>query len=102
MNIISYYMEHAIPTGWQTIGSAFRMWKDLMTDNFENYVLLKDDDPFEECRDWFWGTLGADEVLPKFFLEELQEMIRRIDSGEEEPVEMNIERVWKSKNFYRM
>lgn len=62
-----------------------------MTDNFANYALLKDDDPFEECRDWFWATLGADEVLPKYFLEELMEIMRRIDAGEEELVAVNIE-----------
>jgi len=54
----------------------------LMIGNYADYALLKNDDPFEECRDWFWATLGADEVLPKAFLESLQELIRRVDAGE--------------------
>jgi len=44
-----------------------------------------------ECQGWFWVLLGEDNVLPKFFLEELQEMIERIDRGEEELIEMNFE-----------
>jgi len=93
MNQVDYLVYHCIPTGWQTIGSAFRMWKDLMIGNYADYALLKNDDPFEECRDWFWATLGADEVLPKAFLEDLQQMIERIENGSEVLVEMNIDRI---------
>jgi len=53
-----------------------------MTDNCTGYALLSDDDPFEECVGWFWQLLGEDNVYPKAFLEELQELIRRIDAGE--------------------
>jgi len=47
------------------------------------------DDPYEECVDWFWGSLGDDDTLPKEFLEHLLEMCDRIDRGEEKliPIE---------------
>lgn len=91
MNQLEYIFGHAIPTGWQTINAAFRMWKDLMIGDYSSYVLSSDENPFEACRDWFWITLGADEVLPKAFLEELQEMIGRIDSGEEKLIAFSVD-----------
>lgn len=81
MNILEYYITHVFPTGWQTVRSAFRIWCDLMTDNYTNYTLLKDDDPFEECYRWFWGSLGEDEVYPKEFLEHLIQMAADVESG---------------------
>jgi len=67
------------------------MWADLMTDNYEGYGLLPQDDPAEECREWFWATLGEDDVLEKELLEGLIEMCKRIDEGKEEliPVDKN-------------
>ena len=60
---------------------AFRNWADLMTSNYTNYALLKEDDPYTECREWFWQTLGEDDVYPKVFLEHLMQMVDDIDSG---------------------
>jgi hypothetical protein len=57
------------------------MWRDLMTGNYENYALLKDDDPFQECYEWFWTSINLDETYPKEFLEYLQQMVDDIDSG---------------------
>jgi len=82
MNLAEYYFKHVIPTGWRTIGSAFRVWKDLMTDNYADYALLVEDDPLQECLGWFWVVLGEDNVYPKAFLEDLQELVRRVDAGE--------------------
>jgi hypothetical protein len=81
MSWVEYYITHVFPTGWDTIVSAFRIWKDLMTNNYKDYSLLKDDDPFEECREWFWATLGEDDVYPKFFLEELMQMADDVTTG---------------------
>jgi hypothetical protein len=76
-------------TGWQNIHSAFLIWRDLMTDNFDNYALLKSvDDPFEECYSWFWGTLGEDDVYPKEFLEHLLQMVDDIETGKEKLIPM--------------
>jgi len=73
-------------TGWQSIRGSFRIWSDLMTGNYKDYALMWYDDPYEECVDWFWGSLGEDDTLPKEFLEHLLEMCDRIDRGEEELV----------------
>ena len=82
MNQAEYLAFHCIPTGWQTIRSAFFAWRDLMTGNHEGYALLSGDDPYEECVGWFWQLLGEDNVYPKAFLEDLQELVRRVDAGE--------------------
>lgn len=95
MNLVEYYFKHVIPTGWRGIRSSFRMWKDLMTGNYDDYVLLKEEDPFESCRDWFWFSLGEDETLPKDFLEYLQELISEIDAGKVELVPFDLERALK-------
>ena len=52
-----------------------------MTGNYENYALLKDDDTFQECYEWFWTSINLDETYPKEFLEYLQQMVDDIDSG---------------------
>jgi hypothetical protein len=69
-------------TGWQTIGSAFRIWADLMGSNYENYALPRTaEDPEEECIEWFWVTLGEDDTYPKEFLEYLMQMAEDVMSG---------------------
>ena len=83
LNWWEYWIEHCWMTGWQSINGAFRIWCDLMTDNFNDYTLLHEDDPFTECYEWFWVSLGEDNVYPKEFLEHLQQMCDRIDRGEE-------------------
>ena len=52
-----------------------------MTGNYENYALLKDDDPFQECYEWFWTSINLDETYPKEFLEYLHQMVDDIESG---------------------
>lgn len=81
LNWWEYWIGHAWMTGCQSIGGAFRIWCDLMCSNYENYGLLKDDDPEQECIEWFWGTLGEDEVYPKEFLETLMQMAADVESG---------------------
>lgn len=76
-----YWYGHCWHTGWQTIADAFRIWSDLMTSNYKDYALLKDDDPEEECINWFWTTLGEDEVYEKEFLEYLMQMADDVDQG---------------------
>jgi hypothetical protein len=57
------------------------MWRDLMKGNYESYALLKDDDPFQECYEWFWTSINLDETYPKEFLEYLQQMVDDVESG---------------------
>ena len=67
----------------------FKMWRDLISGNYEDYALLKDDDPYQECYDWFWTSINLDETYPKEFLEYLMEMCDRIDRGEEKLIPMD-------------
>lgn len=83
LNWWEYWIGHCWMTGWQTIRINFRVWADLMGSSYENYALLKDVDPEQECIEWFWVGLNDDDVYPKEFLEGLMEMMDRIDRGEE-------------------
>ena len=82
LNWWEYWIGHCWMTGWQSIRGAFRIWADLMGSNYKDYALPRTvEDPEKECIEWFWVTLGEDEVYPKFFLEELLQMCADIDSG---------------------
>ena len=82
LNWWEYWIGHCWMTGWQSIGGAFRIWADLMGSNYKDYALPRTvEDPEKECIEWFWGTLGEDEVYPKEFLEYLLQMVDDIDSG---------------------
>lgn len=82
MNVASYYWNHVIPTGFQTFLSAFKVWCDLIKGNYDKYsFLLHDEDPYTECREWFWFYLNNDQILPREFLEKLQDLINGIDTG---------------------
>lgn len=55
-----------------------------MTSNYYDYAVLPEDDAYEECRNWFWTSLGEDNTYPKEFLEYLFDLSERVDRGEEE------------------
>ena len=54
-----------------------------MGNSYQDYALLKDDDPLEQCTLYFWGSL-EDEIYPKSFLESLLQMVDDIATGKEE------------------
>ena len=83
MNWIEYYFGHCFQTGWREMWNNFKMWRDLISGNYENYNLLPEDDPYEECYNWFWTSINLDETYSKEFLEYLQQLMRDIDSGKE-------------------
>jgi len=90
LNWWEYWIGHCYMTGWQSIRGAFRIWADLMGSNYADYALPRTvEDPEKECIEWFWVTLGEDEVYPKFFLEELLQMCADIDSGKEKLIPMD-------------
>lgn len=91
LGFFEYWVGHCWMTGWQSIRMNFRIWADLMTNNYQNYALLKDDDPFTECYEWFWASLNEDDVYPKHFLEELLQIVDDIETGKTEliPVDEN-------------
>ena len=59
------------------------MWRDLVTGDYGKYTLLKDDEPFRECYDWFWTSINLDETYSKEFLEYLMQMVDDVDTGKE-------------------
>lgn len=83
MTWLEYIFTHLIPTWFYSFGDNFRMWSDLMTGNYEAYKLLKEDDPFEECYNWFWSSINLDETYPKDFLEHLLQLSDDVKTGKE-------------------
>jgi len=81
MNWWEYWIGHCWMTGWKNIRHAFNIWADLMTSNYDGYNVLDYDDSYTECREWFWQTLGEDDVYPKEFLEHLMQMVDDIETG---------------------
>jgi len=81
LNWFEYWIGHCWMTGWQSIRGAYRIWSDLMTNNYKDYTLMWYDDPYEECYNWFWTSLGEDNSLPKEFLEYLMQMSEDVISG---------------------
>jgi len=81
MNWFEYYFGHCFQTGWREIWNNFKMWRDLLSGNYEGYALLKEDDAYQECYEWFWASINMDETLPKEFLEHLHQMVKDIDAG---------------------
>lgn len=94
MTNFEYYRYHVIPTVFRHFFSTFRIWKDLMTGNYENYELLESDDGFTECYNWFWFDINDDDTEPKEFLEYLNALMDRIDRGEEKIISLD-------ENFFK-
>jgi hypothetical protein len=40
MNWFEYYFGHCFQTGWREMWNNFKMWRDLISGNYENYNLL--------------------------------------------------------------
>ena len=57
------------------------MERPCNTGDYEKYTLLRDDEPFQECYDWFWGSINLDETYSKEFLEYLMQMADDVDTG---------------------
>jgi len=90
LNWWEYHIGHCWMTGWQSIRGAFRIWADLMGSNYKDYALPRTvEDPEAECIEWFWVTLGEDEVYPKEFLEYLMQMAEDVRTGRVETVPLD-------------
>ena len=89
MSWMEYIFTHLIPTWFQSFNDNFVMWRDLITENYEPYKLLKDDNSEQECYDWFWSSINLDETYPKSFLESLLQMVDDINTGKEKVIPMD-------------
>ena len=83
-----YIIFSCIQQGWYNCWYSFQNWKDLVLNNYQEYALLKDDDPLEQCILFFWDSL-EDEIYPKLFLESLLQMVDDIDTGKEKVYPMD-------------
>ena len=81
MSWMEYIFTHLVPTWFKSFNDNFVMWRDLITENYKPYKLLKSDNAEQECYDWFWSSINLDETYPKEFLEYLLQMVDDIDSG---------------------
>lgn len=83
-----YIWNSCIQQGWMNCWYAFKNWADLMGNNYQDYALLKEDDPLEQCILYFWDSL-EDEIYPKHFLESLLQMADDVKTGKEEVIPMD-------------
>ena len=79
---VEYIWFSCICQGWTNFYYSFKNWSDLMGNSYQDYALLKDDDPLEQCTLYFWDSL-EDEIYPKSFLESLLQMVDDIATGKE-------------------
>jgi hypothetical protein len=71
MTHFDYIFQYLLPSWVETINVNFRRWRDLITSNYEPYTIKVTDDPFQECRDWFWLGINEDFTLEKDYIEYL-------------------------------
>ena len=88
MSWVEYSLFSCLKQGWYNCWYSFQNWKDLVLNNYQDYALLKDDDPLEQCTLYFWDSL-EDEIYSKSFLESLLQMVDDIDTGKEKLIPMD-------------
>ena len=88
MSWFEYIIFSCIQQGWYNCWYSFKNWSDLMGNSYQDYALLKDDDPLEECILFLWDSL-EDEIYSKSFLESLLQMVDDIETGKEKLIPMD-------------
>ena len=76
MTHFTYITDHLLPTWLRTWTYNFRIWADLMTNNYEAYANPWCESPERECYEWFWASINIDETFSK---KSLEEFYRRLD-----------------------
>ena len=61
MTHLKYITDHLFPSWVQSWTYNFKIWADLMTNNYEAY-----DNPWcesleRECYEWFWASINMDD-----------------------------------------
>ena len=83
MTNLTYITDHLLRAWAQSWICNFRIWADLMTNNYEMYATPYGESPERECYEWFWSSINMDDTLPKEFLESLYQMMDDINTGKE-------------------
>jgi len=95
MTYFKYITDHLLRAWVQSWTYNFRIWADLMTNNYETYANPYGESPERECYEWFWASINMDETYPKEFLEYLQQMVDDIDSGKVKTYPMDdVLKIW--------
>ena len=81
MTHFKYITDHLLPTWLSTWSYNFKVWADLMTNNYEAYANPWCESPERECYEWFWTSISLDDTYSKEFLESLYQMMDDIDTG---------------------
>ena len=81
MTHFTYITDHLLRAWVQSWTCNFRIWADLMTNNYEVHANPYGESPERECYEWFWSSINMDDTLPKEFLESLYQMMDDIDTG---------------------
>jgi hypothetical protein len=95
---LEYIWYSCIIQGWHNCWYSFKNWGDLMGNNYENYALLKTDDPLEQCILYFWDSL-EDDICPKYFLDSLLQMSHDIKTGKEKVIPLDESFMDRIKNL---
>ena len=85
---LEYILFSCIQQGWMNCWYSYKNWSDLVFNNYQDYALLKTDDPLEQCILYFWDSL-EDEIYPKEFLEHLLQLSDDVRTGKEEVIPMD-------------
>ena len=81
MTHFTYITDHLLRAWVQQWTFNFKIWADLMTNNYETYANPYGESPERECYEWFWASINMDDTLPKELLEELYQRMDDIDTG---------------------
>tara|TARA_A100001201_G_scaffold136310_1_gene125207 strand:- start:237 stop:566 length:330 start_codon:yes stop_codon:yes gene_type:complete len=81
MSHFKYITDHLLRAWVQSWIYNFKIWADLMTNNYEAYANPYAESPERECYEWFWASISMDETYSKDFLESLYQMMDDIDTG---------------------
>ena len=73
--------DHLLRAWVQSWTYNFKLWADLMTNNYEAYANPYSESSERECYEWFWSSISMDETYSKDFLESLYQMMDDIDAG---------------------
>lgn len=61
MTYFKYITYHLLRAWVQSWTYNFRIWADLMTNRYDGYALLEEDDPERECCEWFWASFNMED-----------------------------------------
>ena len=98
MTHFKYITDHLLRAWVQSWTYNFKIWADLMTNNYEAYANPYGESPERECYEWFWASISMDETYSKDYLESLYQMMDDIDSGKVKPIPITLEELVEEDN----